>query len=109
MATTKQDAKFLDRARRDARDIEDRLKRAKRMPETERRAIESSLRDFRQMLIDAEIADIELARTALDGLVERELVPYEKSAWREYFETIGIAVIAALFLRAFILGAFRIP
>ncbi len=109
MATPKQDARFLDQARREVGDIEGRLKRTKRIPETGRAAVESSLRGFRQMLIDAEIDDVKAARVELGALVERELVPYEKSAWREYAETIGIAAVTALFLRAFVLGAFQIP
>lgn len=109
MATGKQDARFIDQARRHAKDFETRLKRVKRMPETGRHAIEASIREFRQMLIEAEIDDVKTALERLEGLVERELVPYEKSAWREYLETLGIAAISALFLRAFVIGAFRIP
>ncbi len=109
MATPKQDARFLDQARREVRDIEGRLKRTKRLPDAGRKALEESLQGFRQMLIDAEIDDVRVALERLSTQVERELVPYEKSAWREYAETIGIATLTALFLRAFVLGAFQIP
>ena len=34
---------------------------------------------------------------------------YEKSPFREYFESIVIAVILALFIRTFVVQAFKIP
>ena len=36
-------------------------------------------------------------------------VPYRKSTAREYFESIAIAVILALFIRTFVVQAFKIP
>src|SRR4051812_25549902 len=36
-------------------------------------------------------------------------VPYRKSTAREYFESICVAVILALFVRTFIVQAFKIP
>lgn len=38
-----------------------------------------------------------------------EPVPYERSTAREYFESICVAVILALFVRTFIVQAFKIP
>src|SRR4051812_18282565 len=35
--------------------------------------------------------------------------PFKKSAVREYFESIVIAVILALFIRTFVVQAFKIP
>ena len=35
--------------------------------------------------------------------------PYRKSTVREYFESIAIAVILALFVRTFVVQAFKIP
>ena len=40
---------------------------------------------------------------------ERTLVEFQKSHVREYFESIVIAVILALFIRTFIVQAFKIP
>jgi len=45
----------------------------------------------------------------LDELVEKHLAFGRKSALREYAESIGVAVLVALFLRAFVLEAFKIP
>jgi signal peptidase I len=41
--------------------------------------------------------------------VERQAVPFRKSTAREYFESICVAVILALFVRTFVVQAFKIP
>src|SRR5918911_1461440 len=38
-----------------------------------------------------------------------ETTPFKKSTLREYFESIVIAVILALFIRTFVVQAFKIP
>src|SRR3989339_2244773 len=45
----------------------------------------------------------------LEGLFEKHLGFGRKSAWREYAESIGLAILVALFLRAFVVEAFKIP
>ena len=40
---------------------------------------------------------------------QRQVVPYRKSTAREYFESICVAVILALFVRTFVVQAFKIP
>ena len=45
----------------------------------------------------------------LDGLVDKHLAFGRKSALREYTESIGVAVLIALLLRAFVVEAFKIP
>lgn len=45
----------------------------------------------------------------LDDLVDEHLQFARKSTLREYAESIGIAVLIALFLRAFVVEAFKIP
>lgn len=46
---------------------------------------------------------------ALDELVEMHLAFSRKSTGREYAESIGIAILTALLLRAFVVEAFKIP
>ncbi|MDA1184937.1 MAG: signal peptidase I [Acidobacteria bacterium] len=41
--------------------------------------------------------------------VQRQAAPYRKSTAREYFESICVAVILALFVRTFVVQAFKIP
>ncbi|MCP4604899.1 MAG: signal peptidase I [Proteobacteria bacterium] len=45
----------------------------------------------------------------LEDKIERYLSFARKSAFREYFESIGIAVIVAILLRLFVVEAFKIP
>jgi len=45
----------------------------------------------------------------LDALVDKHLAFGRKSAIREYAESIAVAVLIALFLRAFVVEAFKIP
>jgi signal peptidase I len=45
----------------------------------------------------------------LADLSERHLAFGKKSAFREYADSIGVAVLVALFLRAFVVEAFKIP
>ncbi|MCB9556173.1 MAG: signal peptidase I [Deltaproteobacteria bacterium] len=45
----------------------------------------------------------------LDGLLDKHFSFARKSAFREYAESIGIAVIIALILRALVIEAFKIP
>jgi signal peptidase I len=49
------------------------------------------------------------AQAASAKTAAAEPVPYRKSTLREYFESIAIAVILALFIRTFVVQAFKIP
>src|SRR4051794_541892 len=49
------------------------------------------------------------ALNALDDLLDSHLGFARKSTAREYTESIGVAVLIALFLRAFVVEAFKIP
>ncbi len=46
---------------------------------------------------------------ALDAIVDRLSAEVRRSPWREYVESIGIAILIALLLRAFVVEAFKIP
>lgn len=48
-------------------------------------------------------------RRRMEQFVEDHLTRFRKSATREYIESIGVAVLIALALRAFVLEAFQIP
>jgi signal peptidase I len=56
---------------------------------------------------DGTAARRELA--ALDGLVDKLSAEVRRSPWREYVESIGVAILIALLLRAFVVEAFKIP
>jgi len=45
----------------------------------------------------------------LDAAIDKVAVAPQKSSWREYVESIGVAILIALLLRAFVVEAFKIP
>ena len=45
----------------------------------------------------------------LSALLQKHLAGYRKAAWRESFESVAVAVLVALLLRAFVVEAFKIP
>lgn len=54
-------------------------------------------------------AAIEHASQKLLSLLDKHLGGYRRPAWAESLESIGVAVLVALFLRAFVVEAFKIP
>lgn len=109
MSKTKSDAKLLNETRRFIKDAQGRLKRTKGVSEDHRKLIQNKLNELRHATKDADIEEIEERRVKLEALLEEHVAPHEKSAWREYTESIGIAVLLALFLRGFVVEAFKIP
>ncbi len=86
-----------------------RLDRAHGLSEDERHRIQTRLNELRQLI---EEGDAEAARKAVDELspwLETQLEGKEKSVFREYAESIGLAILFALALRGFVIEAFKIP
>lgn len=104
------DAKLVDETRRFIKDTQGRLKRTtKGVTDEARNTIQTQLNELRQAARDADAEELESRRQKIEKLVEEHLAPHEKSGWREYAESIGIAVLLALFLRGFVVEAFKIP
>lgn len=105
------------RRRRAMRDSKALLKEARRvLGKHLARLREPVVEEVRQAIAALDTAraeqDVEQTRTLiekLDQLLEKHLAFARKSAFREYAESIGIAVIIALLLRAFVVEAFKIP
>lgn len=64
--------------------------------------IEEAISEGQLDIVDAECGK-------LDGMATKHLTFARKSAGREYFESIGVAVLIALGLRLFAIEAFKIP
>lgn len=109
MSDSKSDARLLDETRRFVKDTQGRLKRNKRVSEDARREITSRLNELRHAAREADVDEVEEKRRRVELLIEEHVAPYEKSTWREYAESIGIAVLLALALRGFVVEAFKIP
>lgn len=65
--------------------------------------------DLRQASQGTDVAQISSKQQALIDYLTAHLAAYQKPAWRESLESIGIAVCIALLLRAFVFEAFKIP
>lgn len=94
-----------------------RLKDTDRLMKRAANRVSSDVRDRIGQKRDAVAAalksdDVETLRAETDTLGElsdKHLGPYRKPAWRETFESVGVAVLVALLLRSFVLEAFKIP
>jgi len=97
------------------REVRRAIKRSPdRVPESLRDKLLAQAKDLDATLQaeDPEAGDdakIRAQMVALDGLAEEHLTFARKSTFREYAESISIAVMIALFLRAFVVEAFKIP
>ncbi len=60
-------------------------------------------------LSDEDLHRVKLALPALDMLVDELVKRPVKSTWRDYFESIGAAILIAFVLRFFVIEAFKIP
>src|SRR5439155_4131088 len=71
--------------------------------------LETVTADVEAGLTDGDLARVRLHLPVLDGLIDELVKRPAKSTTRDYFESIGAAVLIALALRAFVIEAFKIP
>jgi signal peptidase I len=107
-------ASRLDRrVRREAvlliREARDGLHRVRDLPAGVRAEITAGIDRVNTALAAGRIPQVKDEIVALDALVGEHLPAARKSTIREYTESIAIAVIIALLLRAFVVEAFKIP
>ncbi len=99
----------VDQAEQLIRDVQRTLKRrAKRLKTTEIETVEAAIEATRAAIDSGQKKRLRLAVKELDKLAEEVTGP-PRSVAREYFESIGIAVLVALFIRFFAFEAFKIP
>ncbi len=67
------------------------------------------IENLHQALQNGDTAAIRSEFATLDPLVDEHLVQGRRSTTREYAESIGIAILIAMFLRLFVVEAFKIP
>ena len=82
---------------------------AGRIPERAAGEVRSGIVALEGALERSDIPRVGEALQALEETVEKHLAFARKSAFREYVESIGAAILVALFLRAFVIEAFKIP
>jgi signal peptidase I len=94
---------FLVEARRMLRTSLDRV------PEEAAANVREAIVELEAALEAADAGRVRDSLHALEEQVDRHLSFARKSVVREYAETIGVAILVALFLRAFVIEAFKIP
>ena len=81
----------------------------KKIPANELEPLAKALGEFRAAVKKDDIAAARVASKQLEDLLETEFRFARKSTLREWVESLGAALIIALFLRSFVLEAFKIP
>ena len=100
----------LREAKEFLREIERSLKRAgNALSEPVKKQLSQAEQALRIAIEAENTGDMERSARMLDELSTKHLAPYKKSSVREYGESFGFAILAALFLRAFVFEAFVIP
>jgi signal peptidase I len=84
-------------------------KYAHRLTTKQLEEMRGAVTELQDAVKDQEWDKIPPARDALDKKLDDHLSFARKSTIREYTESIGVAVLIALFLRAFVVEAFKIP
>ncbi len=87
-----------------------RLDRARKIADEARYRIQEELNALRQGIERGDEDYVDEVSETVEGLAEEHLAGVSvKPVWREYAETIGLAILCALVLRAFFFEAFKIP
>jgi len=85
------------------------VKKARRVSDDVRSRVEEELNELRQAISNADVDAVRNSRRTVEKLLDAHFDIQEKSAAREYAESIGLAVLFALVLRGFVFEAFKIP
>jgi signal peptidase I len=109
-----EDPRRLERARRDARSF---ARLARRTAARHRRAlgeeplaaVGAAADEVEEAATEGEPGRLSRALAVLDGLWDEHLARHTKSLWREYLESMLVAVAVALLLRGFVVEAVAIP
>lgn len=73
------------------------------------RRVQTKLNELRHAIKENDQKKITTLLESCEQLIEEHLGPEEKSTWREYAESIGLAILFAFVLRGFVIEAFKIP
>jgi signal peptidase I len=107
--TKKPESGSLASTREYVRKSQNRLERAHGVSDDVRRQIQNRLNEVRHLIEDGEAEKASEKVQDLSPWLDEQLEGKEKSVFREYAESIGLAVLFALVLRGFVIEAFKIP
>lgn len=107
------DRRSLREAKRFVKESEALLKKnAKKVTSEQKERVESALKSVSELVDQGKSAgqkQLAAAVKDLDQVVEEVLGFAKKSSTREFLESIGVAILIAAILRAFVIEAFKIP
>ncbi len=99
----------LEEVRAFVKSTQSNLKRARGLNDEVRASLQAKLNELRQLADQGEVETAEDKLAEAQEFIATHLPDNSKGAWREYFESIGLAVLCALLLRGFVVEAFKIP
>jgi signal peptidase I len=101
------------RIRREAKSLvkeaRDGLAKGVQVPAGAAKELKERVAHVEGALAKDDLGEVRRRLPELDALVDEHLVQASKSVVREYVESIGVAIVIALLLRAFVVEAFKIP
>lgn len=103
----KLDKRVIKEARSLVREGKSTLKH--RLAEADAQLLKQRLEPVERALSARDVVALRRELPGLDAAVDKVAVAAHKSSWREYVESIGVAIVIALLLRAFVVEAFKIP
>ncbi len=103
------ESRSLAQARQFVRHAQGRLDRAHGLSDDVARQIQTRLNEVRHLIEDGEVDEANQKIEELSPWLDKQLEGKEKSVFREYAESIGLAILFALILRGFVIEAFKIP
>lgn len=107
---TQPDKGAFEQARELVEKTQVRLDRARKISDEARYRIQEELNALRQGIEREDEDYVQEVSQTIEKLADEHLAGVSvKPVWREYAETIGLAILCALILRAFFFEAFKIP
>jgi signal peptidase I len=84
-------------------------KRGQQIPGAVTATVRAAIKGVEDAMPAGDVERLRQANITLDETMDDHLAFARKSTWREYAESIGVAIAVALLLRAFVVEAFQIP
>lgn len=109
-AQAKSDDQRLKDAQEFVRKNQSRLERgSKELSDEVYKRIQARLNELRHAIKENDAKKIDTLLEECELMLDEHLGEEQKSTWREYAESIGLAILFALVLRSFVVEAFKIP
>ncbi|MEM1348754.1 MAG: S26 family signal peptidase, partial [Myxococcota bacterium] len=106
---SKSDEKVREGAERLAAQLQKRRERRREGASDEVwERIEAYEHELRLAISEHDVKRMEELSSTIDDYIDEELGPPTKSTWREYVESIALAIVFAFVLRGFVVEAFKI-